>query len=76
MIVVFAADGSVNIFARLTGQRLSEHLGQPSVIENRPGAAEKCLHRDGRTCAARRYTLLQATSGSARAIRVGLTGDF
>jgi tripartite-type tricarboxylate transporter receptor subunit TctC len=34
----FPAGGGSDIFARLTGQWLSERLGQPFIIENRPGA--------------------------------------
>src|SRR5215813_1140107 len=37
-IVGFAAGGANDILARLIGQRLSERLGQPFVIENKPGA--------------------------------------
>jgi tripartite-type tricarboxylate transporter receptor subunit TctC len=37
-IVGFGAGTSADIFARLMGQWLSERLGQPFVIENRPGA--------------------------------------
>jgi tripartite-type tricarboxylate transporter receptor subunit TctC len=37
-IVGFPAGGTNDIVARLTGQWLSEHLGQQFVIENRPGA--------------------------------------
>ena len=37
-IVGFAAGGLNDILARLIGQFLSERLGQPFVIENRPGA--------------------------------------
>ena len=38
LIVGFTAGGPTDIFARLIGQRLSDRLGQPYVIENRPGA--------------------------------------
>ena len=37
-IVGFAPGGGVDIVARLMGQWLSERLGKPFVIENRPGA--------------------------------------
>jgi tripartite-type tricarboxylate transporter receptor subunit TctC len=35
----FFAGGSADLFARLIGQWLSEHVRQPFIIENRPGAA-------------------------------------
>ena len=39
LIVPFGSAGATDILARLIGQWLSERLGQPFVIENRPGAA-------------------------------------
>jgi tripartite-type tricarboxylate transporter receptor subunit TctC len=38
LIVAFAPGGSVDVVARLVGQRLGENVGQQVVIDNRPGA--------------------------------------
>jgi tripartite-type tricarboxylate transporter receptor subunit TctC len=38
IIVGFAAGGTNDIFARLIGQWLSDKLGQPYIVEDRPGA--------------------------------------
>ena len=39
IVVGFSAGGSGDTLARLIGQWLHERLGQPFIIENRPGAA-------------------------------------
>ena len=38
LIVPYAAGGNPDIMGRIIGQRLAEALGQPVVIDNRPGA--------------------------------------
>ncbi len=37
-VVAYPPGGTTDILARIVGQYLSEHLGQPFVIDNRPGA--------------------------------------
>ena len=39
VVVPYAAGGGNDILARIYGQKLSESLGQPLVVDNRPGAS-------------------------------------
>jgi tripartite-type tricarboxylate transporter receptor subunit TctC len=38
LMVTFPPGGALDVVTRLTGQRLSERLGQAFIVENRPGA--------------------------------------
>jgi tripartite-type tricarboxylate transporter receptor subunit TctC len=58
IIVGFAAGGAFDITARLIGQFLSERLGQPFVIENRPGAGSNVATETVARARADGYTLL------------------
>ena len=65
VIVGFAAGGGVDIIARLMGQWLSEQLGQPFVIENRPGAGSNIATEAVVRAPADGYTLLLVTAANA-----------
>jgi tripartite-type tricarboxylate transporter receptor subunit TctC len=61
LVVAAAPGGTPDILARIVGPKLSEHVGQPVIIDNRPGATGNIgaevvakAPRDG-------YTLLMAT---------------
>ena len=65
IIVGFAAGGAVDTLARLMGQWLSERLGQPFIIENRPGAATNIATEAVVKAAPDGYTLLMVGPSSA-----------
>ena len=65
LISGFPPGGPSDILARLMGQWLSERLGQPFVVENRPGAASNIATDAVLHGAADGYTLLIVTSANA-----------
>jgi tripartite-type tricarboxylate transporter receptor subunit TctC len=65
IIVGFAAGGPNDILARLIGQWLSELLGQPFVIENRPGAGSNIATEAVVRASPDGYTLLLIGSPNA-----------
>ena len=65
VVVPVAAGGANDVTARLIGQWLSEHLGQPFVIENRPGAATSVGTEVVIRASPDGYTLLIAGSNAA-----------
>jgi tripartite-type tricarboxylate transporter receptor subunit TctC len=65
VIVPFGAGGVSDILARLLGQKLSERLGRPFVIDNRPGAAGNIATEAVVRAPADGYTLLFVTSSNA-----------
>src|SRR5262249_49811426 len=65
IVVGFAAGGAADIIARLMGQWLSERLGQPFVIESRPGAASNIATEAVVNAPPDGYTLLVVSSANA-----------
>jgi tripartite-type tricarboxylate transporter receptor subunit TctC len=65
IVVGFPPGGGGDIVARLMGQWLSERIGQPFVIENRPGAGSNIATEAVVRAAPDGYTLLLATPPNA-----------
>lgn len=65
IIVGLAAGGGASILAQLVAQSLSERLGQPFVIENRPGAGTNIATETVVEAPPDGYTLLMALSPNA-----------
>ena len=71
LIVPFAPGGAADNFARVVGQALSDRLGQPVVIDNKPGAGGTLAADLVAKSAPDGYTLLIGDIG-ANAIAQGL----
>jgi tripartite-type tricarboxylate transporter receptor subunit TctC len=65
LIIGYPPGGSADITARLTGQWLSERVGQPVVIESRPGAATNLATEAVVRAAPDGYTLLLVAPANA-----------
>ena len=65
VIVATAAGGGNDIVARLIGQWLSEHFGQPFVVENRPGAGSNIGTEAVVRASADGYMLLLVSASNA-----------
>jgi tripartite-type tricarboxylate transporter receptor subunit TctC len=65
VVVPFAAGGFVDVIARLVGQKVSEELGQPVIVENRPGAGGNIAHRRVAQSEPDGYTALAASTSLA-----------
>lgn len=64
IITGFGPGGSTDVIARLVGQKLAEVLGQPFVIENRPGASTAIAAERVATSPPDGYTLLLIASST------------
>jgi tripartite-type tricarboxylate transporter receptor subunit TctC len=65
VVVGYSAGGAVDIVARTLGQSLSASLGQPFVVENKPGAGTNIAVRSVIDAPADGYTLLLAANALA-----------
>ena len=78
IIVGFPAGGATDIQARLTGQWLSDRLGQQFIVENRSGASGNIGTEAVAKAAPDGYTLLQVVTPNAinAALYTNLSFDF
>src|SRR5688572_18710918 len=64
MIVPFPPAGATDIVGRIVAAKLQERLGQPVVVENRPGAGGSLGSDVAAKSAPDGYTILMATSST------------
>jgi tripartite-type tricarboxylate transporter receptor subunit TctC len=65
VLVGFTPGGGTDIMARFLSPKLAEYLGQPFVVENRPGAATNVATEMAAKAAPDGYTLLFTTASLA-----------
>ena len=65
MLVGYAPGGGTDVTARMVAQKLSDYLGQPVVVENRPGAAATIAAERVATAPADGYTLLMMAAADS-----------
>jgi tripartite-type tricarboxylate transporter receptor subunit TctC len=75
MIVAFTAGGTTDFVARLLADRLKQVLGQPIIVENRPGANGAIGAENVARAPADGYTLFFTTVGAV-AINPALRSDL
>ena len=83
MVVAVSPGGATDIAARLVASKLSERLGQPVIVENRPGAAQSIGSEFVAKSPADGYTLIMGTVSSHainaplyRNLRYSIANDF
>jgi tripartite-type tricarboxylate transporter receptor subunit TctC len=64
LVVGFGAGTGLDLYARIIGQWLSEHLGQPVIIDNRPGAGTNIATETVVNAPPDGYTLLMASTAA------------
>src|SRR5436309_10563057 len=65
LLIPFAPGGGVDVVARIVGQKISEAIGQPILIESKPGGGGLIAVNELMRSEPDGYTLLVTTSAHA-----------